>query len=217
MAERLNMEISLNKTKSLKISRNYTKCEIELRGTSTEQVPKLNYLGAEISAERDFKQEVRTQAMKAARISGCLYNLIWNNKCMSIDCKSRIYKANVRPVLTYASETRAETAYTQQLFRTTEMKTIRAIHGKTIRDKIRSDHLRHLSAIQDINKWTEARRREWDADVGRMEDNRLTKIARDSRPQGVRNRGRPKKRWKGSIIKQPPPPALATGRTGDSL
>jgi len=30
------------------------------------------------------------------------------------------------------------------------MKTIRAIHGKTLRDKIRSDHLRHLSGIQDI-------------------------------------------------------------------
>jgi hypothetical protein len=38
-------------------------------------------------------------------------------------------------VLTYASETRAETTYTQQLLRTAEMKIIRAIHGKTLRDK----------------------------------------------------------------------------------
>ena len=42
MAERLNMEISLNKTKSLTISRNYTKCEVQLRGTPIEQVPKFN-------------------------------------------------------------------------------------------------------------------------------------------------------------------------------
>jgi len=81
MAERLSMEISLNKTKSLTTSRNYTKCEVELRGTSTEQVSKFNYLGDEISALRDLKQEVRIQAMKAARISGCLY-LIWYNKYM---------------------------------------------------------------------------------------------------------------------------------------
>ena len=85
------------------------------------------------------------------------------------------------------------------------MKTIRAIHGKTLRDKIRSDHLRHLSGIQDIIKWTEVRRREWVAHVGRMEDNRLAKIARDSRPQGVRSRGRPKRRWKESLIKAPSP------------
>jgi len=76
MAERLNMEISLNKRKSLTISRNYTKCEVQLRGIPIEQVPQFNYLGAEISAKRDLKQEVRTQVMKATRISGCLYNLI---------------------------------------------------------------------------------------------------------------------------------------------
>jgi hypothetical protein len=101
---------------------------------------------------------------------------------------------------------KAETAYTQQLLRTTEMKTIRAIDGKILRDKIRTDHLRHLSGIQDIIEWNEVRRREWDAHVGRMEDNRLAKIARESRPQGVRSRGRPKKRWEESLIKAPPPP-----------
>ena len=98
-------------------SRNHTKCEVELRGTPVEQVPKFNYLGAEISTKRELKQEVRTQAMKAARISGCLYSTIWRNKYMSTECKVLIYKTNVRPVLTYASETRAETAYTQKLLR----------------------------------------------------------------------------------------------------
>jgi hypothetical protein len=81
---------------------------------------------------------------------------------MSTECKVRIYKTNVRPVLTYASETRAETTYTQQLLRTTEMKIIRAIYGKTLRDKIRSDQLQQLSGIQDIVKWANVRRREWD-------------------------------------------------------
>jgi hypothetical protein len=64
---------------------------------------------------------------------------------MSTESKVRIYKTNVRPVLTYASETKAETTNTQQLLRTTEVKTIRAIHGKTLRDEIRSDQLRQLS------------------------------------------------------------------------
>ena len=205
MAESLNMAISLNKTKTLTISRNRKKCEIELRGIVLEQVPKFTYLGIEISAKRDLKQEVRIQATKAARISGCLYNLIWSNKYMSRESKVRIYKTNVRPVLTYASETRAETTYTQQLLRTTEMKTIRAICGKTLRDKIRSDHLRQLSGIQDITKWTNVGRREWNNHVERMEDSRLAKIAKDNRPQGVRSRGRPKKRWKDSIRTTPSP------------
>jgi hypothetical protein len=84
---------------------------------------------------------------------------------MSTESKVRIYKTNVHPVLTYASETRAETTYTKQLFRTIEMKTVTAIHGKTLRDKIRSDQLRQLSGIQDIIKWTNVRRKEWDTHV----------------------------------------------------
>jgi hypothetical protein len=65
------------------------------------------------------------------------------------------------------------------------MKTIRAIHGKTLRDKICIDQLRQLSGIQDIIKWANVRRKGWDTHVERMEDNRLAKIARDNRPQGV--------------------------------
>jgi hypothetical protein len=84
-----------------------------MRGTPIEKVPKFNYLGAEISDKRELKQVVTSQAMKAARISGRLYKAIWRNKHMSTDWKVRIYKTSVRPVLTCASETRAETAYTQ--------------------------------------------------------------------------------------------------------
>ena len=150
--------MSLSKTKSLTVPKNNIKCETKLKGTTIEQVPKFNCLGVEISAKRDLKQEVKMQTTKAARVSGCLYNLIWLNKYMSTDCKVRIYKTNVRPVLTYASERRPETTYTQQLLRITEVKVIRAMHGKRLRDKIRSDPLRQLSGIQDIIKWANVRR-----------------------------------------------------------
>jgi hypothetical protein len=105
----------------------------------------------------------------------------------------------------FRNESRNNIGYTQQLLRTTEMKTIRAIHGKALRDKIRSDQLRQLSGIQDIIKWANVRRKEWDAHVERMEDDCLAKIARDNRPQGVRSRGRPKKRWKESLNAAPSP------------
>jgi hypothetical protein len=63
------------------------------------------------------------------------------------------------------------------------MNTTMAIPGKTLRDKIRSDQLRQLSGIQDIIKWANVGRKDWDGHVERMEDNRLAKIARDNRPQ----------------------------------
>jgi hypothetical protein len=134
-----------------------------------EQVPNFNYLVFEISAKRDLKQEERIQTTKAARISGCLYNIIWRNKQMSTECKVRIYKIKVRPVLTYASETRAETTYTEQLLRNHRDEDTRAIHGKRLRDKIRSDQIQQLSGIQDRVKWVNVRRREWDVQGNRME------------------------------------------------
>jgi hypothetical protein len=94
MAASLNMEISLSKTKSLVISRNNIKCEVKLRDTVIEQVPKFNYLEAEISAKRELKQEVRTQATSAAGISGCLCNLIWPNKnCI---CQQKVRYAFIK-------------------------------------------------------------------------------------------------------------------------
>jgi hypothetical protein len=47
--------------------------------------------------------------------------------------------------------------------------------------------------------------KEWDAHVERMDDGRLAKIARDNHPQGMRSRGRPKKRWKESLNAAPSP------------
>jgi hypothetical protein len=115
------------------------------------------FIGTEVSCI----QAVNDKQMKAARISGCLYNLVWLDKHMSTECKVRIYKTNVRPVLTYASETKSRNnLYPATSLRTAEMKIIRAIHGKTIRDKIRSDQLQQLSGIQDMVKWTNVRRRE---------------------------------------------------------
>ena len=108
-------------------------------------------------------------------------------------------------MLTYASETGAETAGKQQPLRTTEMKIITAVRGKTIGDKIRSDQLGQLSGIRDIIKWANVRRGEWGDHVDRKGENRLAKTVRDNRPQGVRSRGRPKKWWKENPNTAPSP------------
>ena len=113
---------------------------------------------------------------------------------MSARSKVRIYKTCIRPVLTYAAETRASTITTQQLIRTTGMRMLRAIQGKTLRDRIRSKDLREVSGIQDKAEWIDVRKRGWKKHVERMTDDRLAKIVKENRPRGTRSRGRPKKR-----------------------
>ena len=164
------------------------KREIQLKNT-IDQVERFNYLGAEIS---------KTQVTKEDRIY-CLYCLVWKNKYMTAKSKVRIYKTCVRPMLTYATETRASTITTQQLIRTTGMRMLRAIQGKTLRDRIRSKDLREVSGIQDIVGWIDVRKRGWREHVERMTDDGLAKIVKENRPRVIWSRGRPKKDGKMSI------------------
>ena len=108
-------------------------------------------------------------------ISGCLNETIWSNKYLRNEAKVRIYKSNVRPILTYAAETRTDTAKTRQLLEVTEMKALRRIINKTKWDRMRNDRIRELCEIQKITSWVQRRRTEWSDHVSRMADDRLVK------------------------------------------
>ena len=106
---------------------------------------------------------------------------------MSPESKTRIYKSCVRPVITCGAEAR-DTVLTQQLLRTTEMRIVRTIHGKTLRDRIYSEELRKRSGIKDIVEWVHDRRRFWVEHVERMSDDRLPKIVLHNRLGGYLNK-----------------------------
>lgn len=198
-AEKYNMKISTTKTKSMTISREPLRCKLAIDDvTIIDQVMCFDYLGVRIHSDGNLKEEVRQQVNKAATISGHLKHVIWKNKDLSIECKSRIYKTCVRPVMTYAAETRPDSAVTKRQMRTTEMKTLRAISGYTLWDRQTNAHIREKCGVGDVVRWVRGRRRAWNEHVNRMADTRLAKIARNGTPIGKRPSGRPPKRWKDS-------------------
>mgnify|MGYP000595510360 CR=1 FL=1 len=93
---------------------------------------------------------------------------------------TRIYKAVIRPISTYASETRADTSRTKQILETNEMNILRKIVHKTRRDKVRSEEIRRQLNIQAIGDWVDRRRTEWNQYVSRMTSDRIVPVARDS-------------------------------------
>ncbi|XP_055378925.1 uncharacterized protein LOC129610383 [Condylostylus longicornis] len=195
-AEQYNMKISIEKTKSMVIAKNPIRCKLVINNKSVEQVMKFNYLGVETTAYRDIKAEMSKQTNKASLISGCLRQVVWRNKYMSQEAKVKIYKTCVRPISTYALECRADTSITKQKLRATEMKTLRKICDKTLRDQIKSAEIRKSCKIPDIVRWVRGRRRDWRDHVERMDNNRLAKIAYTEKPYSQRLPGRPPKRWK---------------------
>ena len=107
--------------------------------------------------------------------------------------------AFIRPTLTYAAETRTDTAKTRQLLEVTEMKTLSRIINKTKGDRVRNDRIRELCEILNITSWVQRKRTEWSEHISRMADDRLVKKVHDGIPGGKRNRGRPLKRWRDAL------------------
>ena len=76
---KFDLKISSKKTKSLIISKEPLKCNLQVNNMNVEQVTSFNYLGVQIKSSKDLTTEVRHQAIKASRISGCLKETIWSN------------------------------------------------------------------------------------------------------------------------------------------
>ena len=112
---------------------------------------------------------------------------------MTIESQMKICKTTVmRPITTQYG---AETERTNQLLRTTEMKTFRSAIGVTLWHRMRNKDVRDQCNIQDINKWIRVRPKEWSNHVDRASEERLMRKARVEKPAAVRPRGRPPKRW----------------------
>ncbi|XP_072159004.1 uncharacterized protein [Bemisia tabaci] len=185
-AKKYNMKVSAAKTKSMVVSRNPIRCKLEVDGKMIEQVMEFKYLGALLTSAKDLGTEVQDQALKAARVAGCLNEMVWRNKYMARESKVRVYKTIVRPVLTFAAETRAETKRTKQQFRTVEMKVLRKIAGFTLWDHQTNESIRDACNVQDVAKWTRMRRMMWSEHVDRMDEERLAKsdpAFRDTTPK----------------------------------
>ena len=198
-AKSLNMIISTQKTKCMTTSKVPLRCKLEVEGNVIQQEMKFKYLGIEISGYGDVEAEVRERTTKATRIAGCLNDTIWRNKNIEVETKARIYKATVRPIMTYTAETRPDTAKTKQLLETTEMRVLRRIAGKTLLDRERNESIRRACKVENVNEWVLSRKEEWNEHISRMDNRRIVRVARDKSPLGRRSLGRPRKRWSDNL------------------
>ena len=92
ICRKFDLKISSKKTKSLIISKEPLKCNLQVNNINVEQVTSFNYLGVQITSSKDLTTEVRHQAIKAPRISGCLNETIWSNKYYRMKLKYAFIK-----------------------------------------------------------------------------------------------------------------------------
>ena len=91
------------------ISKEAIGCKLEIDGRMEGQIIEFNYLSVNITSSGNLVKEIKIQAQKPARVAGCLNDLALRNKYVKKETISKIYKATLRPIITYTLETRAET------------------------------------------------------------------------------------------------------------
>ena len=70
-----------------------------------EIVQDFTYLGSNITRDGEVTDEVKCHIGKAARAFGCLQKPIFQNRCLSVETKRKVYRAVVLSVLLYGAET----------------------------------------------------------------------------------------------------------------
>ncbi|XP_060525304.1 uncharacterized protein LOC132701439 [Cylas formicarius] len=182
----LNITTSVEKTKSMTMTREPIRCKLIVEDKPIEQVMQFQYLGMNMSSCHDPTKDLRDQINKASATSGCLREIVWANGYMQKDSKIKIYKTCVRPIMTYAIETREDTNKTKRLLLVAEMKVPRSIASKTRRDHVRKIDIREQCDVQDIVRWGRQRRRQWYNHVKTLGEDRLPRVALEGMPVAAR-------------------------------
>ena len=82
---------------------------------------------------------------------------------------------------------------------TTEMRMIRIMCGKSLKDKVTNNVLRGWTDVEDVDEYLRGHRLRWLGHVERMNGETLTSRVREMTVVGNIRRGRPKKTWEETV------------------
>jgi hypothetical protein len=175
---------------------------IEIGSHKCETVCSFTSFGSEVNCKNDISDEIKKRVLAANK---CLYGLRKHLISRLISRKSRIkmYKVLVRPVLSYASETRPLSRLDERLLSIFERRILRYIFGPVEESgtwRRRYNHeLYKLFNGPDIIGYIKAKRLEWAGHLICTGENKTIKKIFNTNPEGTRKVGRPKLRWEGCV------------------
>ncbi|XP_076810260.1 uncharacterized protein LOC143452992 [Clavelina lepadiformis] len=151
-------------------------------------------IGENDSTGRAVRTRIRASWKKFKELSGTLCG-----RLLSTNLKGRLYKVCVRSVMCYGAECWAMKKADIRRMQTTEMRMIRMMCGKTLRDVIANDMLRGWTCVEDIEEHLRGHHLRWLGHVERMNEESLTRRVQHKMVEGKVKRGRPKKTWEETV------------------
>ena len=116
-------------------------------------------------------------------------------KSISLKVRGTLYKSYVRSALTYCAECWALNVEDERKLKTTELKMLRMICGKTLEDKINNEKIREMTGVEGLEEFLKQQRLQRLGHVERIDEERGPVQALLLEVDGTK-KGRPKKRWK---------------------
>jgi hypothetical protein len=114
-------------------------------------------------------------------------------KQMTTETKLKLHNITSKPALKYGSETWVMNN-TQRL-EAAQMRFLRPPLGYKRLDRQRNEDIRKTLKVTNIVKEIQQYQKDWKRHLQRMDKGRLPQLALRYRPQGQRDRGRPKQHW----------------------
>lgn len=202
-AQKVGLQVNEQKTKMLtvkpprRIGQNFT-----VEDKNFEVVQQFKYLGVQINSENKISQEIQLRVTAGNRTYFSLMSIFKASYVTRIT-KLKIYKAIIRPVVTYGCQTWTMTKDAEETLLRFERRILRRIFGPVQEEgmwRIRYNfELRQLYKEANIVEFAKLLRLKWAGHVERMDDHRIPKKIHQGQIEGRRTRGRPRQRWSDNI------------------
>ena len=159
-----------------------------------EEVTDFKYFGYRIA---EYKSDLEDKLQTYNKIKGAIRRHF--GKQMNKETKLRIHNITAKAALKFGSEAWVLRIREEQRLEAAQMKFLRHLLGITKLDKEKNQCIREKTGAQNIAKEIKQYQKKWLQHVQRMDRNRLPRQALKYRPEGRRNIGRPKKRWRDQL------------------
>jgi hypothetical protein len=166
-------------------------------------VSSFKYLGNVINKEGTISECVKDRIKAGNRAYAAKYHML-KSRIIRRAVKMQIYKALIRAVVTYGSETWTLTKSDENLLRIFERKVLRKIYAPIQEGdswRIRNnEELNRATNGEDIVKFIKAQRIRWLGHVKRMEGGAMPRKMMEGRLFTGRRKGRPRLRWMDDVV-----------------
>jgi hypothetical protein len=189
------MRISVSKTEVLVLSRDASAAALHINGVPLKQVDRFKYLGVMFTDDGKQEAELDSRLGKASTVMRELNRSVVLKRELRTKAKLAVFKSVYLPTLTYGHECWIMSEKVRSRLQAAEMRFLRRVAGFTRLDRVRNTIIRDTLSTEPLLLQIERSQLRWYGHVCRMPHERLTWQIFNSRPQGVRPRGRPRTRW----------------------